>query len=85
MDARRRKASADAMPAKDDAGTQGCLRPGQFRLHRAEEPSLGTGYIVRVRKIGLIEAGYRDLVRKSRSRTGASRDDPEQEHFRQAK
>ncbi len=45
------------------------------RLRRAEEPSLGTGYIVRVRKIGLIEAGYRDLVRKSRSRASASRDD----------
>jgi len=40
------------------------------------------GYIVQVRKIGLIEAGYRDLVRKSRSHTGASRDDPEKEHFR---
>ena len=48
---------------------------GQFRLRRAEEPSLGTGYIVPVRKIGLIEPGYRDLVRKSRSRAGASRDD----------
>jgi len=30
---------------------------------------------VRVRKIGLIEAGYRDLVRKSRSRASSSRDD----------
>ena len=48
---------------------------GQSGLRRAEEPSLGTGYIVPVRKIGLIEPGYRDLVRKSRSRAGASRDD----------
>ena len=54
----------------------GCSKSkGQYRLRRAEEPSLGTGYIVRVRKIGLIQAGYRDLVRKSRSRAGASRDD----------
>ncbi|KUK78384.1 MAG: hypothetical protein XD94_1742 [Mesotoga prima] len=54
---------------------QSRLRRGQSGLRRAEEPSLGTGYIVRVRKIGLIEAGYRDLVRKSRSRASSSRDD----------
>ena len=48
---------------------------GQSGLRQSEEPSLGTGYIARVRKIKLIEAGYRDLVRKSRSRAGASRDD----------
>jgi len=69
-----------APPGQSANAGQSRLRRGQFRLRRAEEPSLGTGYIVRVRKIGLIEGGYRDLVRKSRSRAGPSRDDCPSRH-----
>jgi len=49
---------------KNSKNTKPVLR-GQFRLLRAEEPSLGTVFMVRVTKIGFIEAGYLDLVRKS--------------------
>ncbi|HDP78563.1 MAG TPA: hypothetical protein ENN47_10365 [Mesotoga infera] len=46
----------DLQSQSADAGQSHFVRP--VRLCRAEEPSLGTGYMVRVRKIGLIEAGY---------------------------
>ena len=72
--------STDAGQSPQAVARKTIRTPNPFReassgLRRAEEPTLGTGYIVPVRKIGLIEAGYRDLVRKSRSRASSSRDD----------
>jgi len=46
---------------------QSLLRKGQFRLRRAEEPSLETFYRVRVKKRGLKEAGFEEQDAESSS------------------